>query len=72
MRYESQKVALVYFAGALLLFAVQILVGTLAGVVYVLPNVLSELAPFNVIRMIHTNSAASGWPPAAQALPTTG
>jgi len=56
MRYESQKVALVYFAGALLLFVVQVLVGTLAGVVYVLPNVLSELVPFNVIRMIHTNA----------------
>ena len=34
----------------------QVLVGTLAGVVYVLPNVLSELVPFNVIRMIHTNA----------------
>ena len=56
MRYESQKVALVYFAGALLLFVVQVLVGTLAGLVYVLPNVLSELVPFNVIRMIHTNA----------------
>jgi nitric oxide reductase subunit B len=56
MRYQSQKVALVYFAGALLLFVVQVLVGTLAGVVYVLPNVLSELVPFNVIRMIHTNA----------------
>jgi nitric oxide reductase subunit B len=56
MRYQSQKVALVYFAGALLLFVVQVLVGTLAGVVYVLPNVLSELVPFNVLRMIHTNA----------------
>ena len=56
MRYESQKVALVYFAGALLLFVVQVLVGTLAGVVYVLPNVLSELVPFNILRMIHTNA----------------
>jgi nitric oxide reductase subunit B len=56
MKYESQKVALVYFAGALLLFVVQVLVGTLAGVVYVLPNVLSELVPFNILRMIHTNA----------------
>ena len=53
---QSQKVALVYFAGALLLFVVQVLVGTLAGVVYVLPNVLSELVPFNILRMIHTNA----------------
>jgi nitric oxide reductase subunit B len=56
MKYESQKVALVYFAGALLLFVVQVLVGTLAGIVYVLPNVQSELVPFNILRMIHTNA----------------
>ncbi|UEM18526.1 cbb3-type cytochrome c oxidase subunit I [Skermanella mucosa] len=56
MRYQSQKVAHVYFAGALLLFVVQVLVGTLGGLVYVLPNTLSELLPFNIIRMIHTNA----------------
>ncbi|MBP2294949.1 cbb3-type cytochrome c oxidase subunit I, partial [Azospirillum rugosum] len=56
MKYESQKVALPFFYGALLLFAVQLLVGLLAGTVYVLPNTLSELLPFNVLRMIHTNA----------------
>ncbi|KAA0680712.1 cbb3-type cytochrome c oxidase subunit I [Roseomonas genomospecies 6] len=56
MKYESQKVALPYFYGALALFGVQLLVGLLAGTVYVLPNVLSELLPFNVLRMIHTNA----------------
>lgn len=56
MKYESQKVALAYFAVAMGLFAVQVLVGLLAGTVYVLPNVLSELLPFNLIRMIHTNA----------------
>lgn len=34
----------------------QVLVGTLGGLVYVLPNTLSELLPFNIIRMIHTNA----------------
>ncbi|CAO3456697.1 Nitric-oxide reductase subunit B (EC 1.7.99.7) [Azospirillum argentinense] len=56
MKYESQKVALPYFYGALALFGVQLLVGLLAGIVYVLPNVLSELLPFNILRMIHTNA----------------
>ncbi|WP_377807299.1 cbb3-type cytochrome c oxidase subunit I [Azospirillum sp. A29] len=56
MKYESQKVAIYYFAAAMGLFGVQILVGLLAGTVYVLPNTLSELLPFNIIRMIHTNS----------------
>jgi len=56
MKYESQKVALWYFAAAMGLFAVQILVGLLAGAVYVMPNLLSELLPFNIIRMIHTNA----------------
>ncbi|HEY0837362.1 MAG TPA: cbb3-type cytochrome c oxidase subunit I [Azospirillum sp.] len=56
MKYATQKVALPYFLGALLLFVVQVLVGLLAGTVYVEPNFLSELLPFNVIRMIHTNA----------------
>ncbi|OYD83706.1 cbb3-type cytochrome c oxidase subunit I [Azospirillum brasilense] len=56
MKYQSQKVALPYFYGALALFGVQLLVGLLAGTVYVLPNVLSELLPFNILRMIHTNA----------------
>ncbi|WP_128291035.1 cbb3-type cytochrome c oxidase subunit I [Afifella aestuarii] len=56
MKYASQRVAYWYFAGAMSLFAVQLLAGTLAGTVYVLPNFLSELLPFNIIRMIHTNA----------------
>ena len=56
MKYESQKVALYYFAAAMGLFGVQVLVGLLAGTVYVLPNTLSELLPFSVVRMIHTNA----------------
>ena len=56
MKYQSQKIAIVYFAFALGIFAVQILGGLLAGWVYVSPNFLSELLPFNIIRMLHTNS----------------
>ena len=56
MKYQSQKVALAYFACALLLFAVQVLGGLLPGWVYVSPNFLAEILPFNIIRMIHTNA----------------
>jgi nitric oxide reductase subunit B len=56
MKYQSQKVALAYFACALLLFAIQVFGGLLAGWVYVSPNFLAEILPFNIIRMIHTNA----------------
>ena len=56
MKYQSQRVAAAYFAVALALFAVQVLAGLLAGWIYVSPNTLSEILPFNVVRMIHTNA----------------
>ena len=56
MKYQSQRVAYWYILAALALFAVQVLGGLLAGWVYVSPNFLSELLPFNIIRMIHTNA----------------
>ncbi|MEC7963324.1 MAG: cbb3-type cytochrome c oxidase subunit I, partial [Pseudomonadota bacterium] len=56
MKYQSQKVAYWYFLAAMALFGIQVLGGLLAGWVYVAPNFLSDLLPFNVIRMIHTNA----------------
>jgi nitric oxide reductase subunit B len=56
MRYQSQRIAYWYFICALSLFAVQIIFGTLAGTVYVLPNFLADTVPFNILRMIHTNA----------------
>lgn len=56
MKYETQKIAMVYFAAALTIFAVQITGGLLAGLIYVLPNTLSDILPFNIVRMLHTNS----------------
>jgi nitric oxide reductase subunit B len=56
MKYETQKVAYAYFVCAMALFAIQVLGGLLAGWIYVSPNFLSELLPFNIIRMIHTNA----------------
>lgn len=56
MKYESQKIALAYFYAAMALFVVQVSGGLLAGWVYVSPNTLSDILPFNIIRMLHTNS----------------
>jgi len=56
MKYKTQKIALAYFLVAMALFLVQVLGGLLAGWIYVSPNTLSELVPFNVVRMLHTNS----------------
>ncbi len=56
MKYETQRIALVYFVGALGLFALQVIAGAIAGYIYVDPNFLSEILPFHVIRMIHTNA----------------
>ncbi|HSX76748.1 MAG TPA: cbb3-type cytochrome c oxidase subunit I, partial [Shinella sp.] len=56
MKYQTQKVAMLYFYGALGLFLAQVAFGVLAGTIYVLPNTLSELLPFNIVRMIHTNA----------------
>ena len=56
MKYQSQKVALGFFAVALALFLVQVTLGLVMGWIYVDPNFLSGLVPFNIARMLHTNS----------------
>lgn len=56
MKYQTQKIAMAYFMVAMALFAIQVLGGLLAGWIYVMPNTLSELLPFNTVRMLHTNS----------------
>ncbi len=56
MKYKSQKVAYAYFLVAMALFAIQVLGGLLAGWIYISPNFLSELLPFNIVRMLHTNA----------------
>ncbi len=56
MKYQSQKIAFAYFLVAMILFVVQVSGGLLAGWIYVAPNTLSEILPFNIVRMLHTNS----------------
>ena len=55
-RYKTQNVAMLYFYGALALFIAQVAFGVVAGLIYVLPNTLSVILPFNIVRMIHTNA----------------
>ena len=56
MKYQSQQIAYAYFLTAMVLFVVQVLGGLLAGWIYISPNTLSEILPFNVVRMLDTNS----------------
>ncbi len=56
MKYKTQKVAYAYFLAAMAVFAVQVLGGLWAGWIYISPNFMADLMPFNIIRMLHTNS----------------
>ncbi len=56
MKYESQKVAKLYFLGALTVFSLQLVFGLLAAYLYVTPTGLPAYLPFNTLRMIHTNA----------------
>ena len=55
MKYESQKVAMLYFIAAIGLFVGQILFGVILGLQYVMGDFLFPEIPFNVARMVHTN-----------------
>ncbi len=56
MKYQSQSVAKLYFIAAIALFAVQILFGLIMGLQYVVGDFLFPEIPFNVARMVHTNT----------------
>jgi nitric oxide reductase subunit B len=56
VKYQTQRIALAYIYVALALFAVQVTMGLVLGYIYVDPNFLSEILPFNIGRMLHTNA----------------
>lgn len=56
MKYSTQWIAYPYIVVALILFALQVTFGALAGTVYVLPHFLADVLPFSVLRMVHTNA----------------
>src|SRR4030043_1528288 len=57
MEYKSQKVAFFYFAVALLLFVLQVLLGLWLAINYftTLPQGLVNVFPFSTARAMHTN-----------------
>ncbi|PHR81827.1 MAG: nitric-oxide reductase large subunit [Colwellia sp.] len=55
LKYQSQAVAKPYFIFAMILFVGQILFGLLMGLQYVVGDIVGDLIPFNVARMVHTN-----------------
>jgi nitric oxide reductase subunit B len=56
MQYKSQAVAKPYFMAAIALFVAQILFGLIIGLQYVWGDFLFPEIPFNVARMVHTNT----------------
>ena len=55
-KYKSQAVAKPYFVAAIALFVAQILFGLIIGLQYVIGDFLFPEIPFNVARMVHTNT----------------
>lgn len=56
MKYKSQAVAKPYFVAAIALFVAQITFGLILGLQYVVGDFLFPEIPFNVARMVHTNT----------------
>ena len=56
LKYESQKLALMYFRVALILFGAQLLMGLIAAIQFIYPDFLYGVFDFNVARMVHINA----------------
>lgn len=56
LKYRSQAVAKPYFIGAIALLVMQIFFGLTMGLQYVIGDFLFPELPFNVARMVHTNT----------------
>ena len=54
--YESQKIAILYFTVAIVLFGAQLLFGLIAAYQYVHPEFLYGIMPFSITRMLHINA----------------
>lgn len=55
MKYQSQRVAYLFFATSLLLLSLQIVYGFIMGFAHMGYDVLHALTPFNTARATHTN-----------------
>lgn len=56
LKYESQRLGIMYFAVAAILFGAQLLMGLIAATQFLFPSFLFEVFDFNVARMVHINA----------------
>src|SRR5512134_987203 len=54
IKYQSQKIAQYFYTFAILLFLVQVVVGIIAAIQFIYPDVF--ILNFNTIRTLHINS----------------
>ena len=52
----GQRIGLMYFRVAIILFGAQLLMGLIAGIQFVYPSFLFEIFDFSVARMVHINA----------------
>ena len=55
MKYQSQRIAYLFFATSMLLLVLQIIYGFIMGFAHMGFDVLHEWIPFNAARAVHTN-----------------
>jgi len=55
-QYESQKLGMMYFRVALVLFGAQLLMGLIAAIQFMYPDFLYGVFDFSVARMVHINA----------------
>jgi nitric oxide reductase subunit B len=53
---EGQKLGMMYFRVAIILFGAQLLMGLIAATQFLVPGFLFELFDFSVARMVHINA----------------
>ncbi len=56
LQFESQKIGMMYFRVAIVLFGAQLLMGLIAAIQFMYPGFLFELFDFSVARMVHINA----------------
>jgi len=56
LQFESQKIGMMYFRVAIILFGAQLLMGLIAATQFLFPSFLFELFDFSVARMVHLNA----------------
>ena len=56
LQFESQKIGMMYFRVAIILFGAQLLMGLIAAIQFLYPSFLFELFDFSVARMVHINA----------------